>query len=352
MAVGVALVEGTGNVTMHGVDTPESVCLKDLRDTLLQDLEPKFVVPFLEEKEILSSVDAANILAQDTEENQTRQLIDILCTKGEHGYKIFVESLEEGKAYPWLADLLRQARQRIEAEFMYMHKVLQYGGVPFRPKFVVNREHLVEQVRNALVKVSQEAGSSAVAGVVVVRGMVGSGKSILAAEALRSPSLLSKWFPDGVYWIGIGNLREPRDVLLKMHLQLDRVSPHQHREATTVEIATSRLRHWSINKKVLIILDDVWSAKVVEAFMVGCPLLVTTKDSSVVDELKMNIEWVQVEEGFTLQETKDLFTQVHEAQNGPLVEGIHEAYRGLPLLMANMAAILKQYAGQDRKSVV
>lgn len=128
-------------------------------------------------------------------------------------------------------------------------QVLQYGGVPFRPKFVVNREHLVEQVRNALVKVSQEAGSSAVAGVVVVRGMVGSGKSILAAEALRSPSLLSKWFPDGVYWIGIGNLREPRDVLLKMHLQLDRVSPHQHREATTVEIATSRLRHWSINKK-------------------------------------------------------------------------------------------------------
>lgn len=82
---------------------------------------------------------------------------------------------------------------------------------------------------------------------------------------------------------------------------------------------------WS---QVLIILDDVWSAKVVEAFMVGCPLLVTTKDSSVVDELKMNIEWVQVEEGFTLQETKDLFTQVHEAQNGPLVEGIHEAYRG------------------------
>ncbi|CAN8006298.1 unnamed protein product, partial [Ixodes hexagonus] len=142
--------------------------------------------------------------------------------------------------------------------------------------------------------------------------MVGSGKSILAAEALRDWSLIRECFPDGVYWLHIGNLRDPNDVLLKMHVQLDRIQLGYDRPVpeSSVDLARSRLQRWSLNHQVLVVLDDVWSHSVVDAFAVDCPLLVTTRDSSVVNELEVDCRLVQVPEGLTLQETRSLFAKV------------------------------------------
>lgn len=127
-------------------------------------------------------------------------------------------------------------------------QVLQNGGVPYKPMHMVCRPDLVTVIRDALRKASRNERDRPIA--VVLHGMVGCGKSVLAAEALRDPSLLRECFPDGVYWLGIGNLREPNDVLLKMHLQLDRIKLGCHNDAQSVDLAKSRLQRWALKNKV------------------------------------------------------------------------------------------------------
>lgn len=51
-------------------------------------------------------------------------------------------------------------------------------------------------------------------GWVVLNGMGGSGKTTLAAEALRDDVLLKDCFPDGVFWLTIGQITEDGQVIL------------------------------------------------------------------------------------------------------------------------------------------
>lgn len=60
---------------------------------------------------------------QGSVENQSRRLLDILCLKGEHGYQVFVETLDEDNKYPWLATRLRRAREGIREEYVYTRNV-------------------------------------------------------------------------------------------------------------------------------------------------------------------------------------------------------------------------------------
>lgn len=62
--------------------------------------------------------------------------------------------------------------------------VLSEGGVPQRPVVFVCRPELVNQIRDKLYRLQKEPGW------VTVFGMAGSGKSVLAAEAVRHHSLI------------------------------------------------------------------------------------------------------------------------------------------------------------------
>ncbi|XP_075544955.1 apoptotic protease-activating factor 1-like isoform X1 [Dermacentor variabilis] len=327
---------------MHELDTAEKICLTKLRDAIVADVEVKFVLPYIEAADIFSKEEHEDILKQDSVENKVRRLLDVLCCKGEAGYNVFIKALEHDNAYGWIAQKLRMEHNNIKKENVHVHKVLQNGGVPFRLVHLVKRRRAVQEIRDALRSLCSSGYRCN--GAVVLHGMIGCGKSILAAEALRDYSLLVDCFPDGVYWLPIGKLREQSDVLLKMHLQLDRLNLGSHKDVSTIEMATCRLKRWSLNDvKALLVLDDVWSARVVEAFTVGCPLLVTTRDDSVVNDMHMYKQSLQIDEGLTLNETRELFASVlkiPEQELPPEVEEIWKAHRGLPLLMANIAAVL------------
>lgn len=62
--------------------------------------------------------------------------------------------------------------------------VLSEGGVPQRPVVFVSRPALVNQIREKLYWLRKESGW------ISVFGMAGSGKSVLAAEAVRRHSLI------------------------------------------------------------------------------------------------------------------------------------------------------------------
>lgn len=62
--------------------------------------------------------------------------------------------------------------------------VLIEGGVPQRPVVFVSRTVLINKIRQKLYKLKENPGW------VTVFGMAGSGKSVLAAEAVRDEALI------------------------------------------------------------------------------------------------------------------------------------------------------------------
>lgn len=62
--------------------------------------------------------------------------------------------------------------------------MLSEGGVPQRPVVFVSRPELVNRVREKLYRLQKETGW------VTVFGMAGSGKSVLASEAVRHHALI------------------------------------------------------------------------------------------------------------------------------------------------------------------
>lgn len=60
----------------------------------------------------------------------------------------------------------------------------------------------------------------------------------------------------------------------------------------------------------LLVLDDVYSKEVVKYLDIGCKILITTYDKSIMDDIvDTRIEYVKVNEGFEEKETLDLFSK-------------------------------------------
>ena len=56
--------------------------------------------------------------------------------------------------------------------------------------------------------------------------MPGSGKSVLAAEAIRDPEITLKYFPDGVFWFRVGML-DPEKLLNRIKILLEKLNTPQ-----------------------------------------------------------------------------------------------------------------------------
>ena len=62
-----------------------------------------------------------------------------------------------------------------------------------------------------------------------IHGMPGSGKSVLAAEAIRDPEITLKYFPDGVFWFRVGML-DPEKLLNRIKILLEKLNTPQVRQ--------------------------------------------------------------------------------------------------------------------------
>ena len=124
---------------------------------------------------------------------------------------------------------------------------------------------------------------SAVTGVspLGLHGPGGIGKSVLAVALARDEDIRSR-FPDGVFWVSVG---EHADVLA---LQLGLLHRLDARGAalSTVAEATERLREVLATRRVLLVVDDVWTTTAAEALRVTGPrgrLVYTSRVPMVVD---------------------------------------------------------------------
>ncbi|KAK5650442.1 hypothetical protein RI129_001471 [Pyrocoelia pectoralis] len=196
---------------------------------------------------------------------------------------------------------------------------------------------------------------------IVLYGMTGSGKSCLAAAAVKDPDLLHRYFKNRVFWINLGEVKEVDQLPVHMTLLLERlqsdsrektlkirpvsVTLNQDDISFEIEMLKHSLKNMFTNfREALLILDNVSLREATEAFDVGCKTLITTQVKDII--VGNNSIYVKVEGGFTQKETLELFAKSlnTEVQNLPiLAEKLHNLCKGEPILISLIGSLLEPY---------
>jgi WD40 repeat protein len=204
-----------------------------------------------------------------------------------------------------LGPLKPRAREAVEPlRFGNAEAVGKLNGVPDLPPHYLPREdELIELKEKLLADVRNVAIRGQAVG---VQGMGGIGKTVLAA-ALAHDSEVRQAFPDGIYWLTIG--QKPN--LLDLQNQLLRQLTGSREILTTEQEAKDALRQALEGRPALLVIDDAWTIDHADAFSVTAPptrLLIATRNNEVLvgvgaeehsvdvfsrrDALKMLAEWV------------------------------------------------------------
>jgi hypothetical protein len=149
--------------------------------------------------------------------------------------------------------------------------------VPPPPRAAVPREELAG-LREAVL-----AGGDGAAGVtgaaLGLHGQGGIGKTVLAAVLARDQQV-RRCFPDGVFWVTVG---EQGDLVSAQIGLLDRLGV-AHPDLRSAGQGAELLRQVLADRRCLLVVDDVWSAAAAAAFRVTGPqgrVLYTTRDPAV-----------------------------------------------------------------------
>uniref|UniRef100_UPI00358F2474 apoptotic protease-activating factor 1 isoform X2 n=1 Tax=Myxine glutinosa TaxID=7769 RepID=UPI00358F2474 len=264
------------------------------KQSFLRDLNPSYIIDHLVTDGILNAQEEEDICSQ-TRNEKVKKLLDVLLGKDNHAVIRFRRALEmEGSDH--LAELLKirsPGSSSDDCEGRSVDAVLWEGGVPPRPVVFVSRHEAEKGLRSQLRRLQNKPGW------VVLHGMAGCGKSVLAAEAIRDGPLLGDCFPGGVCWLHVGDTHGP-GLLMKLQSlcsRLDKAGSSGFPPPQNTLEAKDKLRHLLLKMypRSLLVLDDVWSTHVIEVFDVQGRIMVTTRDSRVADYAHGNIYKTEVE---------------------------------------------------------
>jgi hypothetical protein len=142
--------------------------------------------------------------------------------------------------------------------------------LPQRPALIIGRGAALEDLgqRAGLMSAAGPAEAAPPRAVTVVHGWPGVGKSTLLASLAYEPGVAVR-FPDGVLWVSLG---ETPDTLAELLQWLRTVDPAAAAGGPpTKEYVCSRLRALLSDRRMLLLVDDVWQPQDAEPFMVGGP---------------------------------------------------------------------------------
>uniref|UniRef100_A0A8D3CCP1 Apoptotic peptidase activating factor 1 n=1 Tax=Scophthalmus maximus TaxID=52904 RepID=A0A8D3CCP1_SCOMX len=321
-------------------------CLMRFRHRLEEDIKPQYLMDHMISDDVMSGDEEGRIMSQD----QAAALLELLLRKDNRAYISFYNALVKELYYD-LANMLHDDLPQISPNALksssdgctpYVQTVLSEGGVPQRPVVFVSRLELLNQVREKLYRLKSEPGW------VTVFGMAGSGKSVLAAEAVRHQGC----FPGGVHWLSIGQLDKP-DLLVKIQslcfrLEQNLDSQSLHRPPNSLDEVKERLRFLMLRRYPrlsLLILDDIWDSTVLKAFDIHCRILLTTRNRSLTDSVSGAKYEVEVESG--LDENKGmeilaLYTKTELTGLPEEARSIVRECKGSPLVVSLIGALLKE----------
>jgi DNA-binding SARP family transcriptional activator len=151
--------------------------------------------------------------------------------------------------------------------------------LPVLPSLMVGRAEALDELKRRA-----GLGASAARPVTVVQGWPGVGKSTSVAALAHDPDVAGQ-FPDGVLWASLGETPSLLSQLLVWAEALRLTEPGRSRP---IEELTGQLTAALRDRRVLLILDDVWQAEHAAPFRVGgqrCAMLMTSRLTEVAQAL-------------------------------------------------------------------
>lgn len=169
----------------------------------------------------------------------------------------------------------------IEAEAL---KASSRGALPARPVLLTGRNEDLAALKIRLGITTGGAKTVAPQSITVVRGWVGVGKTTLAAAIAHDPEIDSA-FPDGILWISLG--AEP-NILAGLAAWGRSLGNLTLTHALDAREASYQLAALLRNKRMLLVIDDVWDVAHAEPFKVGgrgCATVITTRSDTIAQAL-------------------------------------------------------------------
>jgi tetratricopeptide (TPR) repeat protein len=168
------------------------------------------------------------------------------------------------------------------------------GSAPPLPGLVVGREDDLRTLKTRLGIGSEGQGQASrpaaadqdglpLQTLTAIRGWPGIGKTTVAAVLAHDPDVMAA-FPDGVLWTSLG----PTPDLFSELTTWSRALGAEDLRARTLKEASAHLAALLLNKRMLLIVDDVWKTAHARPFMVGgrgCATLITTRSPRVANAL-------------------------------------------------------------------
>ncbi len=151
---------------------------------------------------------------------------------------------------------------------------------PIPPQGIIGREELIEQIQNILSLDNEKARDIYP---IALRGMGGIGKTTLAIAVAHNYEF-QRVFPDGVLWVSLG----PNPTILNDQQNWGRALGVDLSLERDEFICRDRLRAALYQRKMLLVIDDVWETTHGASFLVGgpqCHTLLTTRELSVANDL-------------------------------------------------------------------
>ncbi|XP_042848908.1 apoptotic protease-activating factor 1 isoform X2 [Panthera tigris] len=335
------------------MDAKARNCLLQHREALEKDIKTSYIMDCMINDGVLTVSEEEKVKNEPTQQQRAALLIKMILKKDNDSYISFYNALiHEG--YKDLAGLLHAGipvisssnggKDSVGGITSYVRTVLCEGGVPQRPVVFVTRKKLVNSIQQNLFKLNGEPGW------VIIYGMAGCGKSVLAAETVRDHSFLDGCFPGGVHWVSVGK-QDKSGLLMKLQnlcARLDQDESFSQRLPLNIEEAKDRLRILMLRKhpRSLLILDDVWDPWVLKAFDNQCQILITTRDKSVTDSVMGPKYVVSVESGLGKEkglEILSLFVNMKKADLPEQAHSIIKECKGSPLVVSLIGALLRDF---------
>jgi tetratricopeptide (TPR) repeat protein/transcriptional regulator with XRE-family HTH domain len=211
---------------------------------------------------------------------------------------------------------------------------------------LLGRDELLGQVKNYLQEGSDRT-------TVALHGLPGMGKTSLVV-ALSMDQHIKETFHDGVLWARLGLQPDIRSHLVRW-AQLLGLEPHVIEQSHHVDTLCQQLRMLIGQRRLLLILDDVWSIEASQALHIGgpqCAYLLTTRQPQIAFLFAatgtFSVPELHAEEGLALlarfvpdlvqQEQENMFSLVREVGASPLA-----------LTLIGKYLALQAFSGQPRR---
>lgn len=205
---------------------------------------------------------------------------DLISISTEMREKLSVSALYEIDEN--LNQLVRSIYEFINLWKQELQKPIVHGTIPPLPQLVIGRENDIEELKQKLgIKGDRE---KAAAIITTVRGWPGVGKTTIASVLARDPEII-RAYPDGVLWVSLG--QEP-NILSEMAAWGRQLETDELRKTQSIPEAQAQLAMLLRDKRMLLLIDDVWKTEHGAAFNVGgqgCAALITTRLNDVARDL-------------------------------------------------------------------